>query len=204
MSNTLEFFFDVSSPWTYLAFHRIEDFCAGLELDLVWKPFLVGGVFNKVNPSVYRRRENPVPPKDAYYRKDMDDWARYEGIVIGKPSVFPVNSVKAMRGCFHAIDEGRVSAFARGCFEAYWRDDRDIGREDVLAEVVDAAGLDKQRFFAAIADPGIKQKLFHTTDELIERGGFGSPTFFLDKDDMYFGNDRLELVRAALERKRHG
>ena len=117
MSSTLEFFFDVSSPWTYLAFHRIEDFCAELGLDLVWKPFLVGGVFNKVNPSVYQRRENPVPPKDAYYRKDMDDWARYEGIVIGKPSVFPVNSVKAMRGCFHAIDEGRVSAFARGCFE---------------------------------------------------------------------------------------
>ena len=123
-------------------------------LDLVWKPFLVGGVFNKVNPSVYQRRENPIPPKDAYYRKDMDDWARYEGIVIGKPSVFPVNSVKAMRGCFHAIDEGRVSAFARGCFEAYWRDDRDIGQEDVLAEVVESAGLDKQRFFAAIADPG--------------------------------------------------
>ena len=124
--------------------------------------------------------------------------------MIGKPTVFPVNSVKAMRGCFHAIDEGKVSAFARGCFEAYWRDDRDIAREDVLAEVVEAAGLDKQRFFAAIADPGLKQKLFDTTDELIERGGFGSPTFFLDRDDMYFGNDRLELIRAAVERKRHG
>ncbi len=204
MSSTLEFFFDVSSPWTYLAFHRIEGFCDELDADLVWKPFLVGGVFNKVNPSVYQRRENPIPPKDAYYRKDMDDWARYEGIVIGKPSVFPVNSVKAMRGCFHAIDEGKVSAFARGCFEAYWRDDRDIGQEDVLAEVVESAGLDKQRFFAAIADPGIKQKLFDTTDELIERGGYGSPTFFLDGDDMYFGNDRLELIRAAIERKRNG
>ena len=61
MSSTLEFFFDVSSPWTYLAFHRVEDFCAELGLDLVWKPFLVGGVFNKVNPSVYQRRENPRP-----------------------------------------------------------------------------------------------------------------------------------------------
>lgn len=201
---TLEFFFDVSSPWTYLAFHRIEEFSAETGAELVWKPFLVGGVFNKVNPSVYQRRENPIPPKDAYYRKDMEDWAKYEGLVIGRPTVFPVNSVKALRGCFHAIDEGRLPAFARGCFEAYWRDDRDISQEDVLAEIVEAAGLDKQRFFAAINDPAVKQRLFDTTDELIGRGGFGSPTFFLDGDDMYFGNDRLELIRAAIGRKRAG
>ena len=201
---TLEFFFDVSSPWTYLAFHRIEEFSAETGAKLVWKPFLVGGVFNKVNPSVYQRRENPIPPKDAYYRKDMEDWAKYEGLVIGRPTVFPVNSVKALRGCFHAIDEGKLPAFARGCFEAYWRDDRDISQEDVLAEIVEAAGLDKQRFFAAINDPAVKQRLFDTTDELIGRGGFGSPTFFLDGDDMYFGNDRLELIRAAIGRKRAG
>ena len=201
---TLEFFFDVSSPWTYLAFHRIEEFSAETGAELVWKPFLVGGVFNKVNPSVYQRRENPIPPKDAYYRKDMEDWAKYEGLVIGRPTVFPVNSVKALRGCFHAIDEERLPAFARGCFEAYWRDDRDISQEDVLAEIVEAAGLDKQRFFAAINDPAVKQRLFDTTDELIGRGGFGSPTFFLDGDDMYFGNDRLELIRAAIGRKRAG
>ena len=201
---TLEFFFDVSSPWTYLAFHRIEEFSAETGAELVWKPFLVGGVFNKVNPSVYQRRENPIPPKDAYYRKDMEDWAKYEGLVIGRPTVFPVNSVKALRGCFHAIDEGKLPAFARGCFEAYWRDDRDISQEDVLAEIVEAAGLDKQRFFAAINDPAVKQRLFDTTDELIGRGGFGSPTFFLDGDDMYFGNDRLELIRAAIGRKRAG
>lgn len=201
---TLEFFFDVSSPWTYLAFHRIEEFSAETGAELVWKPFLVGGVFNKVNPSVYQRRDNPIPPKDAYYRKDMEDWAKYEGLVIGRPTVFPVNSVKALRGCFHAIDEGRLPAFARGCFEAYWRDDRDISQEDVLAGIVEAAGLDKQRFFAAINDPAVKQRLFDTTDELIGRGGFGSPTFFLDGDDMYFGNDRLELIRAAIGRKRAG
>ncbi len=77
---TVEFFFDYSSPWTYYAYSRIEEFCAANDAELIWKPFLVGGVFNKVNPSVYNRRENPIPSKDNYYKKDLADWARYLGI----------------------------------------------------------------------------------------------------------------------------
>ena len=198
---TIEFFYDLSSPWTYFAFERIEDFCARNGADLVWKPFLVGGVFNKVNPSVYQRRENPVPPKDAYYRKDMADWARYQGIEMIRPSVFPVNSVKALRGAFVAIDAGTVSAYSRACFEAYWRDDKDISQEDVLRRIVASVGMDPEAFFERIADEAVKKRLFDSTDELIRRGGFGSPTFFIDGEDMYFGNDRLELMQAALDRK---
>ncbi len=197
----LEFFFDVSSPWTYLAFHRIEAFAADVGAEIVWKPFLVGGVFNKVNPSVYQRRDNPVPVKDAYYKKDMADWARYEGLTLISPSVFPLNSVRAMRGCFYALDQGKLPAYARGCFEAYWRDDKDISKPELLGPVAAAAGLDEQAFLAAINDDAIKQRLFDVTDEAIARGVFGSPTFFLDGDDMYFGNDRLELIRAAIERR---
>jgi 2-hydroxychromene-2-carboxylate isomerase len=199
---TLEFFFDVSSPWTYLAFDRVERFAVENGCDLAWKPFLLGGVFNKVNPSVYQRRDNPVPVKEAYYQKDMQDWARYQGLVIGSPSVFPLNSVKAMRGCFVALEEGLIAPYARGCFEAYWRDDRDLSKEDELGRVAEQAGLDRGRFLARIGEDEIKQKLFATTDEAIARGAFGSPTFFLDGDDMYFGNDRLELIRAAIVRRR--
>lgn len=199
---TVEFFFDYSSPWTYLAFDRIEDLCKETGAELVWKPFLVGGVFNKVNPSVYQRRENPVPPKDAYYRKDMHDWARYQDLTIGKPSVFPVNSVKALRGAFVAIEAGKISDYSREVFKAYWTDDKDISQEDVLRPIVESVGMDSRDFFQKIGAPDWKQKLFDTTDELIERGGFGSPTFFVDKDDMYFGNDRLELIRYAIERKK--
>ena len=197
---TIEFYFDYSSPWTFYAFDRIEDFCAKNNADLVWKPFLVGGVFNKVNPSVYLRRENPVPPKDAYYQKDMADWGRFQGIEMIKPSVFPVNSVKALRGAFVAIEEGTISAYSRACFEAYWCDDKDISQEDVLRDIVGAVGMDADNFLAQIGDDRIKRKLFETTDEIIARGGFGSPTFFLDKIDMYFGNDRLELMQAAVDR----
>ncbi|MEL0111211.1 MAG: 2-hydroxychromene-2-carboxylate isomerase [Rickettsiales bacterium] len=198
---TIEFFFDYSSPWTYFAFDRIEPFCQKNKAELVWKPFLVGGVFNKVNPSVYQRRENPVPPKDNYYRKDMADWARYLGIDMIKPSIFPLNSVKALRGAFVAIDEGTISAYSAGCFKAYWCDDKDISQEDELRSIAVAAGMDGDAFMAKIAEEPIKRRLFETTDELIAREGFGSPTFFLNKDDVYFGNDRLELMQAAIDRK---
>ncbi len=194
----LEFFFDCSSPWTYLAFHRIEDLAAETGADLVWRPILVGGVFNAVNPSVYEQRAEPVPPKARYHVKDLADWARYCGLRIGMPPVFPVTSVKAMRGAFVAEERQRLPAYARAVFESYWEDLEDISRDEVLGEIVERVGLDRGEFFAKIADPAYKAKLRANTDEFIARGGFGSPTIFVNGDDMYFGNDRLVLVREAL------
>ena len=196
----LEFFFDCSSPWTYLAFHKIEEVCAETRAELVWKPILVGGVFNTVNDSVYQQRANPVVPKARYYAKDLRDWTRFYGLRIGQPPVFPVNSVKAMRGALFALDRGVLPRYARSVFEAYWGDLKDISQDEVLAPLSEAAGLSRGDFFAAIAKPEYKDRLRANTDELIARGGFGSPTMFVDGGDMYFGNDRLELVRAALLR----
>lgn len=195
---TLEFFFDCSSPWTYLAFDRIEALAAETGATLVWKPILVGGVFNAVNPSVYEQRAKPVPAKARYYVKDLGDWVRRSGLRIGTPKPFPVNSVKAMRGAFVALDAGRLAPYARAVFEAYWGDLLDISQDAVLAEVVARVGLDRDAYFAAIASPACKERLRASTDELVARGGFGSPTMFVDGDDMYFGNDRLVLVREAL------
>lgn len=197
---TLEFFFDCSSPWTYLAFHQVEEVARSARAELVWRPFLVGGVFNSVNPSVYEARKAPVPAKARYYGKDLADWARLYGIAIGQPPVFPVNSVKAMRGAFVALENERLPAYARAVFEAYWGDLADISQDSVLGSIAARAGLDRGEFFAKIADPVYKEKLRANTDELIARGGFGSPTMFVNRDDMYFGNDRLVLVRDALER----
>ncbi len=197
---SVEFFFDVGSPWTYLAFSQIESLCADAGATLVWKPVLVGGIFNAVNDDVYAARAKPNPRKLAYHAKDLQDWARLYGLEIRWPTVFPVNSVKAMRGVLVAQDAGRLPEFARACFEAYWGRDEDLAQDAVLEGVAKSAGLDPATLLAAIADPAIKGRLRANTDELIERGGYGSPTLFVDGDDMYFGNDRLELVRAALAR----
>jgi 2-hydroxychromene-2-carboxylate isomerase len=114
--------------------------------------------------------------------------------------VFPVNSVAAMRGVLAAFDAGRGVEFSRAAFEAYWGLDRDISREDVLADVAARAGLDPAELLERIATPELKQRLRANTDELVARGGFGSPTIFVAGDDLYFGNDRLCLVREALAR----
>ncbi|MEE3331263.1 MAG: 2-hydroxychromene-2-carboxylate isomerase [Myxococcota bacterium] len=199
--SALEFFYDIGSPWTYLAFHKIEGIAAEANAELIWKPILVGGVFNAVNPGVYEARANPMPARWAYMAKDMEDWASsYELKIVWPPSVFPVNSVKVMRGALVALDAGCISAYSRVAFEAYWGDDRDISQDAVVADIAKAAGLDAATFLEAIASSEIKGRLRANTEELIERGGFGTPTMFVDRDDLYFGNDRLELIRAALKR----
>ncbi len=199
----IEFFFDCSSPWTYLAFHNIQPLAAELHANIAWRPILVGGIFNTINPTVYASREKPVPAKADYARKDLADWARSSGLkIIPRPTVFPVNSVKVMRGCILLAPEGKLIPFATAAFEIYWSDNQDISQDAVLEQVCARAGVDAKRFFAGTADPAIKNQLRANTDEVMRRGGFGSPTIFVGGSDMYFGNDRLPLVREALLRLR--
>jgi 2-hydroxychromene-2-carboxylate isomerase len=197
----IEFFFDCSSPWTYLAWHNIQQLAKEFSAEIGWRPILVGGIFNTVNPSVYSQREKPVPLKARYAKKDLQDWARSAGLAIKMPpTVFPVNSVKAMRGCIWAGKD--MVPFATAVFETYWGGDKDISQDAVLSEVCKKAGIDEQEFFAGISEQGIKDQLKANTEEVIARGGFGSPTIFVDKTDMYFGNDRLPLIREAILRRK--
>ncbi len=198
---TLEFFFDCSSPWTYLAFTRIQPIVARVGANIVWKPILVGGVFNAVNRDVYERRANPDPRKAAYSAKDLQDWARLAGLkIIMPPPVFPVRATLAMRCALAAQDEGKVVEFSRSCFEAYWSDSQDISLPEIIKTVCAQAGLSGDRILERSQTPEIKDRLRANTDDVIARGGFGSPTLFVNGSDMYFGNDRMELVEAALRR----
>jgi 2-hydroxychromene-2-carboxylate isomerase len=119
-----------------------------------------------------------------------------------RPTVFPVNSVKAMRGCCWLEGTDQLEPFALTTFDAYWGDDKDISKDDVLADICRKAGIDPAAFVAAINDQANKDKLRNNTQELIDRGGFGSPTMFVGGDDMYFGNDRMPLIREAVLRRR--
>ena len=197
---TLEFFYDVGSPWTYLAFSQIEELAGEHGAVLTFRPILVGGVFNAVNDDVYRMRAAPNPRKARYHAKDLQDWARLYGLVIRWPSVFPLNSVKAMRAALAAEEKGRLVTWSRLCFEAYWGRDEDLSQDAVLEALAVRAGLDPAWLLARIAKPELKEKLRANTDELVARGGFGSPTMFVNGTDMFFGNDRLPLVAAALRR----
>lgn len=197
----LEFFFDYSSPWTYLASTRIEDVARRHNADLIWRPILVGGVFNAVNQAVYESRANPSKPKARYYGKDMQDWARYYGITLKMPTIAvdKVKVVNTMRGAYVALEHGKIAQYSRRAFESFWVENRDIGSEPVLADIARQSGLDPEELLTKIKQPEYKDKLRLATEELIERGGFGSPTFFVD-GSMFFGNDHLPLVEFELSR----
>jgi 2-hydroxychromene-2-carboxylate isomerase len=199
----LECFFDCSSPWTYFAFESLLRMQDEIGVTIQWRPFLVGGVFNAVNPSVYNSRDAPVPAKADYSKKDQQDWARYLGLpVLYRPTVFPVNSVKAMRACIVLEPEGKLVPFARAAFKAYWTDDKDISQVPVLTEIFLALGIGAGSLLAAIDRQPVKDALRANTQEAIDRGSFGSPTIFVGGDDMYFGNDRMPLIKDAVLRHR--
>jgi len=165
----IEFFFDCSSPWTYLAWHNIQPLAKEFGVEIAWRPILVGGIFNTVNPSVYSQREKPVPLKARYAKKDLADWARSAGLAIKMPpTVFPVNSVKAMRGCIWLGND--MVPFARAVFEAYWGADLDISKEAVLADIAAKAGAGSPLVAAANT---LREKLEAVEGDMTQMRGEG-------------------------------
>ena len=199
MSRKLEYFFDCSSPWTYLSFRGILELRKNKEFEIIWKPILVGGIFNSTNPSVYESRKNPVKEKMEYSQKDMADWAAERNIQFNWPKIFPINSVKAMRGSFYFLDKNQnIEEYIEKVFKAYWTEGKDISSNDCLKDIVISLSASADDFIEFIDLPETKKRLVDNTQELMDRNGFGSPTFFLDTEDMYFGNDRIQLIEKKL------
>lgn len=200
MSSTAEFFYDLSSPWTRIAFANVRKAIAGKDIAVTWKPFLVGGVFNAVNESVYESRKNPDSPKFRLSFVWLREWAQLAGVAMNFPSAYhPVKSVNAMRfACALEQDQIALVRFSEAAFEAYFAQQRNIDDIDVLEEIATACGLDGPALRAAAASEDCKQRLRRNTQEAIDRGAFGSPTIFIDGTYMYFGNDQLPLVMQRL------
>ena len=199
MSRKLEYFFDCSSPWTYLSFRGILELRKNKEFEIIWKPILVGGIFNSTNPSVYESRKNPVKEKMEYSQKDMADWAVERNIQFNWPKIFPINSVKSMRGSFYFLDKNQnIEEYLEKVFKAYWTEGKDISSNDCLKDIVTSLSASADDFMEFIDLPETKKRLVDNTQELMDRNGFGSPTFFLDTEDMYFGNDRIQLIENKL------
>lgn len=194
----IEYFLDCSSPWTYLSFRGVLDLMKRKDFNIIWKPILVGGIFNSINPSVYESRKNPVKEKLEYSQKDLQDWSRSRGIEINWPKIFPINSVKAMRGSFYFVDNGGAELYFESIFRSYWTEGKNISDDDCLSSIVSELGVNPKEFLDFINDDTVKSRLIKNTQELMDRGGFGSPTFFVDELDMYFGNDRIQLIEEIL------
>ena len=202
MTARAEFFFDLSSPWTCLAFHNLPGVLERTGATAIYRPILVGGVFNAVNPAVYAAREQADNRRLQHSWKVLQDWARLAGLPMNFPSQWhPAKSIQAMRFCC-AIedDQAALVRFARAAFASYFDRQENLDDPDVLEAVANAVGLDGAAMRAAAADDAVKARLRANTEEVVARGGYGSPTIFVDATDMYFGNDQLPLVEAALSK----
>ncbi len=201
---TVEFYFDLSSPWTRLAFHNIQPIIEDNGAEIIWKPFLVGGVFNAVNQDVYAARENPDNRKFVHSFRVLKDWATLAGLPMNFPSEHhPVKSVHAMRLCC-ALEEDQAALhkFATAAFNAYYGDQRNLDDPDVLIAIANEVGLDGAALAAQTQEQAIKNRLRANTEEAIARGAYGSPSMFVPfgkGERMYFGNDQLPLVNWAIK-----
>jgi 2-hydroxychromene-2-carboxylate isomerase len=198
--NRVEFFYDLSSPWTFMAFNAIGPVLAETGTGMTLRPMLVGGVFNAVNPGLYATRSNSDTPKARATAKWVHEWAAHAGVPMNFPSEHhPLRSVHAMRfACALEGDQQALDRFSRAAFEAYFGEQRNLDDPAELVAVADACGLDGKALAEAVQSQPIKDKLRDNTQEAIDRGAFGSPTIFVDTVHMYFGNDQLPLVRARL------
>lgn len=197
MSVAVEFFFDLSSPWTRIAFANLRPALAGLDVEITWRPLLVGGVFNAVNPAVYESRKPENAARLARSFGWLRQWADLAGVGMNFPSEFhPLKSVHAMRFCCALEDDqAALERFMQAAFEAYFTHGRNLDDPAVLAAVADEAGFDGAALGERATTPAVKDSLRANTEEAIVRGAFGSPTIFVAREHMYFGNDQLPLVR---------
>ncbi len=201
-NNRIEFFYDLSSPWTYLAFTNLFGILDRNRCGAVLRPILVGGVFNAVNPAVYAAREQADNRRMQHSWKVLKDWAVLAGVEMNFPSEYhPAKSVNAMRFCCALADDmPALMAFSRAAFQSYFGAQENLDDPDVLVAVADSTGLGGAAIRTASQTDAAKALLRANTEELIARGGYGSPTIFVDGKDMYFGNDQLPLVEQALKR----
>jgi len=196
----VEFFYDLSSPWTRLAFANIRPILAETGATITWRPFLVGGVFNAANPGLYDRRADTNNRAQQHAWRWLSEWAQLAGTAMHFPSAHhPLRSVAAMRLCCALEhDQAGLERFSDAAFDAYFGEQRNLDDPAELIAVADACGFDGGELAALSTSQPIKDRLRANTEEAIARGAYGSPTLFVDGEHMYFGNDQLPLVRQRL------
>ncbi|VXD02201.1 2-hydroxychromene-2-carboxylate isomerase [Pseudomonas sp. 8Z] len=197
MSKTVEFFFDLGSPASYLAHTQLPTLCQEVQATLVYRPMLLGGVFQatgNASPAM-------IPAKGRYMVRDLMRFAERYGVPMRFNRHFPINTLTLMR-LLVAVQLHQPERFAealRALFHALWVDDANLAEPTRVIEVLSAAGFDAAALQAQAAEGAVKQALKATTEEAVTRGVFGAPTCFVE-GEMFFGQDRLDFVRQALDR----
>ena len=194
----VDYYFDYCCPWTYLSFKRLIQTTTRTASAINWKPVLIADIEAEIGPKIDSR--TLYSSEINYENKDLQDWANYCGLkIIPRNDDSKKTSIKALCGALFALEANKIDAYSGLVFDAYFADLKDIANNDILTEIATNLELDLQGFQSAIDSIQSVEQLKKNATELVERGGFGSPTMFVG-DDMYFGNDRMPLVEFSIGR----
>lgn len=192
---SVEFFYDYGSPYSYLADSRLASFEARTGAEVVYRPMLLGGVFKATgNRSPFAE---PVEAKRRYFSVELRRCVAELDVAFAPNPHFPINTLGLMRAAYAARALEVFEGFHRVVFRAFWTAGSELGKRETVVDVLDAAGLNGKEIVDTAESDDIKSALRATTDEAVERGVFGAPTFFVG-DEMFFGNDRMGAVEGAL------
>lgn len=197
----VEFFFDLVSPYSYLAHTQVERMCEEAGAELVLRPMLLGAVLNESGG----KAATEVPAKQRYMLRDLGLWAKSYEVPLRFPEPFPFRSLKTLRAALWLREKDRMAAFVNEAFSRYWAEGgapkgmKEADEDGPIAEVARRIGEDPEEILEGASQPAAKEALRTATAEALERGVFGAPTFFVD-GEMFWGNDRLPFVEAALGR----
>ena len=190
MEKKIYFYFDVVSPYSYIASTLIDDILERNNAKLIWKPILLGGVFKAIEGVI---APGLVPVKKPYLIKDLERLSTFYNIPFNMPSDFPIRTVLAMR-VLSGLPPEKIPQSARILFKAYWSDNKDISDPDIVSKLIDSDSVERSNI------QEIKDILFQSTEEAVERGVFGAPTFFVG-NEMFFGHDRINMIDEHLQGK---
>ncbi len=195
MAHTLDFYWDFSSPFAYLASTQVHALAERTGATLTLRPMLLGALFK-----TFGTADAPIlswpEVKRRYYFQDICRWAEHWGVPFVMPSRFPMLTVKALR-TYLALDDDRKRGFFDRTFRAYWVEDKDIADDATLATLI---GDDAPRALAKCNDQSVKDALRDATATAAANGVFGAPTWVVDGEHLFWGQDRLVLVEAALSK----
>ncbi|MCR5880511.1 2-hydroxychromene-2-carboxylate isomerase [Phenylobacterium sp. J367] len=193
MGKTVEFLFDFGSPASYLAWKALPDVAARTGAEIDYRPVLLGGVFKATGNA----SPATIAVKGAWMNADLARWAAKRGTPFTRNPHFPINTLHLMRGAVGLRDDPRFLAYVDAVFDAMWNDPKNLGDPAEMGPVLARAGVSGEEFMAFQADEDVKARLKADTEAAVARGMFGAPTFFVE-GELYFGQDRLDFVEAAL------
>ena len=191
----MEFYFDLGRHATYLAYTQLPKICAQTDSQLIYVPFLLGGVFKATGNA----SPATIPAKGRYMFIDLDRYAKRYGVPLTINPHFPINTLVLMRAVtgVQLRQPERFAAFIDCLFKALWIDGRNLNDPATVGAVLSENGFDPQEILALSAEEEVKNALKDTTEKAVQRGVFGAPSMFVD-GQLFFGQDRLDFVVEAL------